>query len=162
MHIPRELTEFFGSFFSPKNASAPNRNSAKTDETLSKRLSSAKVDTSGSTYDRVTFSNDAVAAAGALSFPTLPRQDLPPVLMPAPNPPAEGEPALTRELAMAPVQSVAPVADGEQAPPQREPARAEDRETPETRRLVRKAYGFPQSAENVQTLQSENRIRIRA
>ena len=162
MRIAHELTQFLGNFFSPKNSSPAGRNSSRTEETQSPSQISVKVETSGVTHDRVTFSNDAVAAATALASPTSLRQDLPPVLIPVQNSSAEPQPALSRDRAMVPVQSVAPVADSEQAPRQREAVRAEDRETPETRRLVRKAYGFPQDPANGQDLQYGKRIRIRA
>jgi hypothetical protein len=163
MRIPRELTEYLGSLFGPQNTTSANRSSAKAEDSFSGRFSPADVDTSEKTFDRVTLSNDAVAAAATLASPTSLRKDIPPVAIPAPNPhPADLEQTADRNDGLVSIRALAPVTDGAGTPRQQEEAATMERETPETRRLVRRVYGSSQAPEKDQVLQSDNRIRIRA
>jgi len=114
--------------------------------------------------DRVTLSAQATAFADELVSGSSLRQDVPPVALPATRQLTTESQFLTSETtdAESAIKALVPVVSNDRYLFRQQPsATQQDRETPETRRLVRATYGFPQTDEPDQVTRSGSLIKIR-
>jgi hypothetical protein len=176
MRIHQEITSFLGRLLAPATTSPeglssrdgirpttpgdPSSNRGRSEPGTSPLLPADN--TQGT--DRVTLSAQATAFANTLvSGPSL-RQDVPPVALPATRQLTTGSQFLTSETidAERAVKALVPVVSNDQSLFRQQPSvTQQDRETPETRRLVRATYGFPQTDEPDQVTRSGTFIKIR-
>jgi hypothetical protein len=162
MRIPRQITDFLGSLFAPANREPRSPGTSILEDTP-KSSASFHTDQSGSKADRISLSTHARAAAEALASPASPRLDVPSVALPdttshaTDSYHAAGYTGNAEESvkALVPVTASAPVFS------QQATDAAQGRETPETRRMVRAVYGYPQASEPRESISSGAGIRIR-
>jgi hypothetical protein len=175
MRIHHEITSFLGRLLAPATTSSeglssrdgirptPGNPSSNRGPSEPGRSPLRPADHTQGT-DRVTLSAQATAFADALVSGSSLRQDVPPVALPATRQLTTESQFLTSETTEAEtaVKALVPVASNDRSLFRQQPAvTQQDRETPETRRLVRATYGFPQTDEPDQVTRSGSLVKIR-
>jgi hypothetical protein len=171
MRIAREITTMFASLFGPATPAAEQAAQNPSRRTRSSEGSPAAggydpaaQDQTGAIIDRVSLSGQAGIQAAALEAGRDSRLDLPSPLVPAVDrqPAGTGYPGQSATASDRQVTALLPAPSVDRQQPRSTSDSPQIQESPETRRLVRSAYGTPQTAALPAEGAVGSHIRIRA